>query len=56
MCMPAWGEQVFLQSEACMRGPESAGVIPNTYQMAMGVESLSEVMPEFYHKHTHVCV
>lgn len=46
------GEQVFLQSECCMRGPEWAGVIPTTYQIHMGVEPLSEVMPAFYHKHT----
>lgn len=45
--------QVFLQSEFCMRGPESAGVIPTTYQIHMGVEPLSEVMPVFYQKHTH---
>lgn len=36
VCVGGGGEQVFLQSEACMRGPESAGVIPTTYQMDMG--------------------
>lgn len=56
MCVFGGGEQVFLQSEDCMRGPESEGVIPATHQMDVGVESLSEVKPAFYHTNTHSVV
>lgn len=49
-------EQVLLQSEDCMKGPESEGVIPVTHQTDVGLESVYEGMPACYHiahRNTH---
>lgn len=47
------GSRCFFKVRIAWEGPESEGVIPTTHQMDQGGESLSEVVPAYYHAHTH---